>query len=278
MFQSNELIYMALQKTGSTHISGVLAQLFQGVWHGKLTGATAEQIRTTPFFLSSIRNPWEWYLSLWTYGVGGEGGLRKRLTQRNLLRAVGAPVNASGAWRRGRSRLLSLRDELSKDIPAWRAGYVSSDNQAAFRTWLGMILDPRNARALGEGYGDSLSAPWYGFMTHRYCLLCCQGLQRLSTPSTIASYADLVRFEQDNCYIHQFVRQEALPETLSAALEHVRALTPAERALILGAQRTNKSVRALSITDYYTADLIDLVARRDRLIVEKFGYNPPTLG
>ncbi len=278
MFHSDELIYMALQKTGSTHIAGVLAALFQGAWHGKLTGASPEQIRATPFFLSSIRNPWEWYLSLWTYGVGGEGGLRKRLTQRKLLRTMGAPVNATGVWRRGRSRLLSLRDELVKDIPAWRAGYASSDNPAAFRTWLSMIHDPRNARALGEGYGDSLSAPWYGFLTHRYCLLCCQNLQQLSAPSAIATYADLVRFEQDNCYIHEFVRQEALPETLSAALERVRVLTPAERALILGARRTNKSVRPLAIGDYYTADLIDLVAGRDRLIIEKFGYEPPALG
>lgn len=80
-----------------------------------------------------------------------------------------------------------------------------------------------------------------------------------------------MRFEHDNCYIHEFVRQEALPETLSAALEQVRVLTPAERALILGAQRTNKSVRPQAIADYYTADLIGLVASRDRLIIEKFG-------
>ena len=61
MSHSHELIHMALQKIGSTHIAGVLAALCQGARHGKLTGASAEQIRATPFFLSSIRNPWwEW--------------------------------------------------------------------------------------------------------------------------------------------------------------------------------------------------------------------------
>lgn len=59
--------------------------------------------------------------------MGGEGGLRKRWTQRKLLRAMGAPVNAIGVWRRARSRLLSRRDELIKDLSAWRAGYASSD-------------------------------------------------------------------------------------------------------------------------------------------------------
>jgi len=273
----DELIYIQLQKTGCTHIASLLLEIFRGETIGKHNAATPEQIATPRFFLSSIRDPWDWYLSLWTYGVGGRGALMDRLTKRKLVRATRELFGAKSPVRTMRNRLLAVRDELTRDVDAWRNTYDRSDNVAAFRSWMRLMHDPRNAFSLGEGYADTLIAERFGFMTHRYLILCCQRLQELTVPGAIGTYEELRRFDQRNCYIQQFVRQESLEQSLCEALEHIRPLTTAERKIIFDAKKINKSERKLALRDYYDRETIELVHQRDRLIVDKFGYRPPQL-
>lgn len=62
MFQCEQLIYIQMQKTGCTHIESLLSGLFEGKQVGKKhSPATPEQIRNHPYFISSIRNPWDWF-------------------------------------------------------------------------------------------------------------------------------------------------------------------------------------------------------------------------
>jgi len=82
MFKGDELIYIQIQKTGCTHIASLLSMLFNGEIIEKHNTTTPEQIKSTKYILSSIRNPWDWYLSLWTYGVQGNGALMQRLTKK----------------------------------------------------------------------------------------------------------------------------------------------------------------------------------------------------
>jgi hypothetical protein len=271
----DELIYIQLQKTGCTHIASLLLQIFGAEIVGKHNAATQEQIASPRLFLSSIRDPWDWYVSLWSYGAGGRGALMERLTRRNPIARMRAAIGARSAVRSMRSRLLEVRDELTRDVHVWRKAYDRVDNVAAFRSWMRLMHDPRNALSLGEGYADTLLAERFGFMTHRYLVLCCQRLQELTVPGATGSYEDLRRFDQRNCYIQYFVRQERLEQSLCDALEQIRPLTTAERDIIYGAKKTNKSERTLTLRDYYDRETVELVHQRDRLIVEKFGYQPP---
>ena len=49
-----------------------------------------------------------------------------------------------------------------------------------------------------------------------------------------------------------------------------------EKKLILDAKRSNASLRSLSILDYYDSESIDLIGHRDRLLIDKFNYSPPS--
>lgn len=269
MFQCDQLTYIQMQKTGCTHIAALLADLFDGEQVGKHNAATPDQIRRGGYFLSSIRNPWDWYLSLWSFGVQGEGGLRERLTQRRF------PTPGTLAARHPMRYARRVREELSKDTALWRATYDHAENIQSFRRWLKEIHDPSNSRHLGEGYGDTVLPALCGFMTHRYLRLCCQNSKDLQTPSRLSGHVDLVRFEQDNCYIDFFIRQESLEESLIAGVEKVRALTEEEKRKIYAARKTNTSRRSFSVTDYYDEASTELVAQRDRLIIGKFGYSAP---
>src|SRR5881394_2338445 len=81
MFVSEKLAYLQMEKTASTHIAKVMAQIVGGeqlVQHIHLTrdpfDARLPVDVSNRLVVASIRNPWSWYLSLWAYGCRGGGG------------------------------------------------------------------------------------------------------------------------------------------------------------------------------------------------------------
>ena len=140
MFESKELIFVQLQKTGCSHITSLLQQLFDGQRLGNHRAANAEQLASGKTFLASIRNPWDWYVSLWSYGVQGEGSLRRSLIKKKpssyLRYAIQNP--SLHTWQ-------SVYAEITKDVELWRSCYTQSDDVAAFRRWLALILDAKKS-------------------------------------------------------------------------------------------------------------------------------------
>lgn len=271
MFTSDEITYIELQKTGSTHIITLLSQLFEGERIGSHNAATPKQFASSKYFVSSIRNPWKWYVSLWTYGAQGVGQMYTRLTQRGIREPARVFYWSHSISKAARSAL----NEITKDVDFWRAAYNRNDEVSSFRSWMRLIHDPRHAASLGEGYADTQLQNQIGYMTYRYLNLCCRNVDQLGKRRLVSDYDSLVRFDEDNCYIDYFIRQEALEDTFCEAVERVRPLTDDEKQLIYGAKKRNKSTRALPVTAYYDDELVDLVSRRDKLIIEKFGYEPP---
>jgi hypothetical protein len=271
MFQCDQLIYIQMQKTGCTHIATLLSNLFDGRQIGKHNAATEDQITSNRYFISSTRNPWEWYLSLWTFGVQGNGALMHRLTKRHFSRCI------KSAIKHPKKACAGLLDELSKSVSLWRSVYTRSDDVESFRKWLKLMHNPRNSHFLGEGYGQTVITHLCGFMTYRYLGLCCRNIMELNNSRGISNYADLARFENENCYIDFFIRQESLEDDLCKAVEKLRPLTHEEKELIYSAKKTNTSKRSLSISDYYDEESIELISSRDRLLIEKFDYFAPQI-
>jgi hypothetical protein len=271
MFQCDQLIYIQMRKTGCTHTASLLSSLFDGEQIGKHNAATSSQIESNRYFISSIRNPWDWYLSLWTFGVQGNGGLMHRLTRKRYLRSL------ISAIRNPKRNYLSVFYELSKDVTLWRSVYDRSDDVELFRKWLKLIQNRNNSYFLGEGYGNTAITNLCGFMTYRYLYLCCRNVRELDDAELISSYKDLHQFENNNCYIDFFIRQESLEDDLCEAIEKLRPLTQENRKLIYGAKKINASKRSLSISEYYDDESIELIRNRDRLLIERFDYSPPQI-
>lgn len=268
MFISDKFIYIQMQKTGCTHIAKLLAKIFDGEKLGTHNPALKRQINSDLFFISSIRNPWDWYLSLWAYGVQGRGGVMSRLTKKNRLRAL---KNDPKGYNKK-----EIINKLTNKASLWTDVYQDSSDIAAFRRWLKMILDPTNAELIGEGYGEKQISKYCGFMTYRYLKLCCSGFVDLKFTDSGLDECDLFSIDDENCYIDFFIRQESLEKDLCAVSEKIRPLTTKERQLIWSAKKTNTSVRPHRLAQYYNEETIDLVAKRDRLLVEKFAYEFPS--
>lgn len=271
MFVSEELAYIQLQKTACSHIAALLQQLFDGEKIGKHNPAPPELIDSDRLFISSMRNPWDWYLSLWTYGVLNRGGLRERLTRR-------APHRLRKLNNRGTKRLLpALYHELHKQPQRWLEVYDSAESVGSFRRWMRMLHDPVNRYDLGELYGDSMVGQQWGLMSYRYLSLCCREPQQLHSDASLQHYEGLVEYDKRNCYIDTFIHQENLEESFCQAVEKVRPLSEEERAMVYSGKKTNTSKRALTLSEYYDDETVELVRRRDSLLVEKFGYSPTQL-
>ena len=79
MFISDKIVFIHLQKTGGVHISQLLSKLLEGEKQpGHLQVDPEYHSR---FIIGSMRNPWDWYVSLWAYGCAGKGGIHGWLSR-----------------------------------------------------------------------------------------------------------------------------------------------------------------------------------------------------
>jgi hypothetical protein len=268
MFVSDRFVFLELHKTGSTHIR----QLLQGVVGGRIDGkhnrVTPDLLDGSRVILGSIRNPWEWYVSLWAFGCDSHGELFGLSTMRRRWRGHG--------WRSNPIKALGrLVQEWRRQPEAWQRSYTDADDPAAFRRWLDLVLNGHMPYQM-YNYGAASIGRFAGLLSYRYLGLFC------ATPDNEAALARLdstdaaIAFEREHNFVDFFIRNEALEDGLLEALERSGvALTEADIQRIRGRERVNRSSRRRETSDFYDAETAALVAQRERLIIERFGYRSP---
>ena len=94
--------------------------------------------------------------------------------------------------------------------------------------------------------------------------------------NALSTFDHLVEYERRSCFIDHFIRNENLEPDLLAALKLADVQIPVEaESKVMSRPKTNTSSRKNGPGYYYDAGTEALVADRDRLIVEKFGYCAP---
>ena len=256
---SDKMVYLELQKTASTLIGSVLVDLFGAEHrypkHGVLPADCGDR-----FVVGSVRNPWDSYVSLWSFGGQGEGGMHRRLTQRNLRRAG-----------RALPRIGPLLAEVRKPVADWRSTYAEPHTPERFRSWLSKVHDARRAAQIEAPYGASELRHVAGYVTYRYCRLYSgepASVLRASTAAELRSTMAATRLPD------AFIRTESLADDLLDAVRRAgyRVDDALDRAV---RERTVVAVNRSEhrpYTDYYDDDSRQLVAERDALLIERHGY------
>jgi len=291
MLISDKLIFVELQKTGSTHIKGLLKKIVGGENDGKHNVPTAEQLESGKKFIASVRDPWSWYLSLWSYGCLQKGELYERLTNekkwRKLLDKGDAKAEAEGddedassedddeAADGGKAKAKGKGKGLPENFTPERAKtfwYADPDNAEAFREWLQAVLAVQPLRkVLESGYGKSPISKAGGLMTFRYFTLCTKNGENVD--KTVCTMDALRKYDAENCFVDHFIRNESLPEDLIRAIEGCgMPLEHKQKKAIREAKKTNVSSRPHGPDYYYDEASVQLVGRREKFIIEKFGY------
>lgn len=266
MFVSKRLAYLQMQKTGSTHVTKVLQKFVggrRGLRHGQMTEPEKHRKR---FIFSSVRNPWDWYVSLYSFGCAGSGGFRKYLVHVPLseIRHAFAEKN----WPMLRSALLRALVNPLRGFK-FRRLYKDANNTENFRAWLKLVLGKEGHHIIKEGYGTSEIKTSIGFMTYRFLALTTEYDAWMKEGRAAGSIDEVRSFADRHNIAQRVLRMESLNDELLEVMKSVGVEVTMEQLEEIG--KTNSSQHR-KYDEYYDDETYRLVAERDWLIIERYGY------
>lgn len=250
MIEYEDFIYLDVYRTGSSHIIGLLQQVSLGppvkiFRHAALTKAHPLGLTRKTVF-TSVRNPWDWYVSLWAYGSDGKSAIRRYL---------------AGHFK-------------PKDLAAL---YDKADAVNSFQRWLAVMHDKAMlARVMKEHLPESGLAPVLGLYSYRFLRVTTR-FPRLLLRRPFIRAASQARSYHRFLKVHATVlRNETLSADFAAFVETHPAGFRADAAAIIRAadiRPANASGRTLGgYRAYYRDSDAALVAARDRFFIDEFGY------
>ena len=277
MYYNKDFIFLELQKTGGSHILRLLSQLTDGNNLGKHNRLSIEY--NDKYIFGSIRNPWDWYISLWAYGVGGKGAIRHRTTNSNNIDYYNNSLPKS----MGKNRLsaaelfLAIYKDTFKPRKDWLSCYENANDPELFKKWLYLMLSKERRYDIGEGYAFSQLSKCAGLMTYRYLRLFTLG-DSIYKRNELSSLDAITSFDSENNISSGMVRNEALEHDLIIVLQKAGvSLSDENITFIKNQTKTNTSERNQT-NYYYDQATIDLVGDKEKFIIDKYNYKPPLLG
>ena len=135
MHEFESFVFLDVQKTGSTFVSHLLTEFCtEEVMKYKKHARVENRYDPKKFYFITVRNPLDQYISLYSHGCAGMGGLARRLRKRGH-------------------------------------GDLYDSTWEGFRVWLKFVLQPDVSHMLDDEYGDDANdkiRELIGFQTYRY--------------------------------------------------------------------------------------------------------------
>jgi len=255
MFVNEKLIYLALHKTGCSHVIKLLTSIpeLNGAIIGKhntIDSVSKEELGDLSKKIKSgnVRNPWDWYVSLWAFGSMGKGGLYDKIINKSFFRKINHPA------------------AFFTPVKKWKHVYSDTNNPELFKAWLKMLLESRR-RDL-SGFGDSKVPDAIGFLTYRYLNLYTHDFKKKI--GDIKDFQQVREFDTQNNFLDFYIRNEHLEDDFRTLMKKVGTDENTVKEM-LKLPKTNRSQRK-DYREYYDKEMIELVREKDRLIIEKHGY------
>ena len=169
MFISKKICFLELEKTG---ISSIKKFLKDHIKDGEITQphdyVTENLIKKKLFFVGSIRNPYDWYISRWSYGcmMKNDDSMYKNLVNKRL--SYSRIKNIKGQYLK---KITYLKKQIFKNREFWSELYSDPYNAKNFQKWLKAILDSDKKKEFAEQYYFSSFNNNLGYMTFRYLIM-----------------------------------------------------------------------------------------------------------
>tara|TARA_Y100000590_G_C15669310_1_gene995693 strand:+ start:90 stop:905 length:816 start_codon:yes stop_codon:yes gene_type:complete len=269
MFLSKDFCYLELHRSASAHISKLLEKYFpKGKRIGIHDRADKDTYNSKIFFLGSIRNPWDWYVSMWAKACEKRGELYEWTALKKFR------FHRLGLKTKPFLSPYIFFNQFVKPFKKWNEVYVDPKNLDNFRSWLKLILKDR-IHDDGSGFGLSSIHNFSGQLTYRYLCLFSKRTEDLFNNS-ISNFDDMKRFDENYNVLNYVIKLENLENDFINFLTKLNMkVDPSEEKLISNLSRTNKSSRINNFIEYYDQESIDIVYQKERLIIDKYNYDLP---
>lgn len=255
MLASDNFVYVQFQKTGCTHIAHLLETYFDVRRFDK--HSFYNKPKDERLFIGSMRNPWDWYVSLWAFGCSGKGAVRARFDE----------VMEKRARLRSHASYANFPDAVD-----WTKVYADPLDGEQFRLWLRAMMGQPGQRAMASTYAKSSLRHCTGFMGYRFCQFHTRFGKLDALNAHVATNEELAAFYAEHKLIDRFIRMEQLEEDLSQVMAALGQPVRAEDLKAHG--KTNASAHQPWF-DYYDQETSDLVAAREAFLIDLFGYKGP---
>lgn len=246
-----------MQKTGCTHISTLLSYYEDGYYHGKHN--PLKEYIDKQILVSSVRNPWDWYISLWAYGCSGRGALYNKLTNKN--KRFNKPKKFIKHLKR------TFKQKHNYNI--WRKLYGHPHNADLFRKWIYYLLSDEGKNDLIEGYPQSNIKNHVGFMSYRFLSLCTDFNKWSTYAYYLNDYNAIKKFFYNYYIFDRIIYTENLEDDLTSILKEIKHNISQNE---LNEYSKTNSSKHLDRKYYYDEQTAKLVQKEEQLLIERFGY------
>lgn len=267
MLITDKFIYLELNKTGCSHTRKILAEIFSS--NVKIIGKHNTYDSISPEFLGdfenkikvgNVRNPWDWYVSLWAYGCGQKGALYSRLTRHEDRTKLFIKKIIKKNLNIGFSKL---------DSELWKQLYSDVNNHENFNIWLSLILS-RKKHDIGENFKTHKISEFSGLLTYRYLRLYTYRKKL----HDIQSLKDLKTYDMNENFINITIKNESLHEDLFENAKDLNFSQEKLKTILEGfKEKTNRSSRNGDYRIYYNNESVNLVEKYEKFIIEKYNYH-----
>jgi hypothetical protein len=261
MLITDHFVYIELHKTGCSYTKELLSKVTSSncIDYGKhnpyytvpneILGNFESKIK-----VGNIRNPWDWYVSLWAFGCMQKGSLYCKVTKNNK----------TGSKQKRSIPFINFQGNYN-----WEELYSDTYNPKLFRKWLKLILMKKSID-IGEGYKSSYLSRFAGLLTYRYLNLYTYHIEK-AIPE-YRNFDEMVMHDKKNNFMDIIIRKNRLQTDLFENTDKLGInINLLKQALIDSNFDKNDSNRK-EYTWYYDDKSIHLVGEKEKLIIEKYGY------
>ena len=241
MHEFETFVYLDLQKTGTTFVSYILTECTtEHIVEFDKHKPVGARYKPDKFHFITVREPRDQYISLYSHGCSGAGGLSRRLRRR------GHGDFYDSTWR-------------------------------GFRRWLKFILDIEQVPFLDDTYAKEKAIhELIGFQTFRYLELALK--DPYETLKACKTRDDVRAAHKENCIVDYTIRNETLREDfeklVTGELRHAIRNVDKAVGLIRDSENLNTSDRIDRFEDKTKLgpEIRNMLREREWFLKELFGY------
>lgn len=274
MLITDKIIYLELEKTATSYVQAVLTEMYPDT---HVTIGKHGLYQSMPqFFLQNaekkwkvgnIRNPWDWYVSLWAQGCQSKnrGGFRGNLIKDR--HSFKYKTSLRGVRSKGKQLLGKSYPWRHRNI--WGPLYSDVGNIENFNTWLKLILSSEKFE-VDPGYKIKQLSGFAGLLTYKYLEMYTTG----NGLHKVGSFDHLRAYDQHQNFMYEILKSETLIEQLTVLAESLQYDMVIFKEIISNyRERSNRSSRLKDYREYYTEESMQMVEQYEKFIIEKYQYS-----